>query len=281
MSQDKKAYFQGGGGVNEPTPKKKKYKSDEAIVNQPRFKEPLYRNYDLYDTEGVDGPAKHGPGAGWNSMQDYKSVGDFLKDRRKKLKDKYKADDSWIQDDGSLSKKPKASKARMEILQALIKTASHEHVNSHCKKCGKTSICRCKGPKNTVEVESCSYCSDNNNIDFPIDDQIKSTPIQEDSSSVAGANLTGGQLDAYLPKADNEGKLPTNLEYGTDTENSGHKDKYKNIEDKLTQLLNMGEDGPPFGLDNGLQEQEGLEDLIDSPTGKTESGTDIYTNTWF
>lgn len=111
----KKAYFQGGGGVNEPTPKKKKYKSDTAIVVQPRFEEPLYRNYDLYDT-----PGKHSPGAGWHSMQKYKSVEEFLKAKRKELKDKYKADDSWIEDSGKITKN-NPMKARAELLSKIIK----------------------------------------------------------------------------------------------------------------------------------------------------------------
>jgi hypothetical protein len=97
----KNAYFQ---GTEKPKPKQKQYKSDKAIVMQPRFKEPLYKNYDVYETEGVDGPAKHGPGAGYHHMNKYKSIKDFLKDKRKKLKDKYKADDSYIEDDGSITK---------------------------------------------------------------------------------------------------------------------------------------------------------------------------------
>lgn len=48
----------------------------------------FYKNYDLYDTEGVDGPAKQGPGAGlYQNMEKYKSVADFRKKkRRKKIK---------------------------------------------------------------------------------------------------------------------------------------------------------------------------------------------------
>lgn len=76
------AYFQGGGGPNEPTPKKKKYKSDEAIVVQPRFKEPFYSNYDLYDVGDT------GPGT-----------------RKKKKKLKYEADDSWITPNGKIKKR--------------------------------------------------------------------------------------------------------------------------------------------------------------------------------
>lgn len=46
-----------------------------------RFEEPLYRNYDLYET----GPGSLGPGAGlYQNMHKYKSVSDFLKKKRKK-----------------------------------------------------------------------------------------------------------------------------------------------------------------------------------------------------
>jgi hypothetical protein len=91
MSQSKKGYFQ---GTEPPTPKKTKYKPEPAAVVQPRFKEPFFRNYDLYETEGVDGKAKHGPGAGfYQNMDKYKSVSDFLKKRRERNKDKHKADD--------------------------------------------------------------------------------------------------------------------------------------------------------------------------------------------
>ncbi len=99
MKSVKRAYFQGGGGVNEPTPKKTKYKAEKRIVDQPRFKEPLYTNYDLYDV-----PGEHGPGAGWHDMHKYKSISEFLKAKRKKLKDKYKADDSYVNSDGKITK---------------------------------------------------------------------------------------------------------------------------------------------------------------------------------
>lgn len=111
MSQSKKAYFQ---GTEEPTPKKKKYKSDPALVVQPRFKEPFYRNYDLYDV-----PGEHGPGSGYTHMNEFKSVKDFLNHRRKKLKDKYKADDSWQLDNGTRTKK----QARSILLNRLVKVA--------------------------------------------------------------------------------------------------------------------------------------------------------------
>lgn len=120
MSLNKKSYFQGGGGVNEPTPGEKKYKSDTAIVVQPRFKEPFYRNYDLYTIPGME---EVGPGTGWHGLQDYKSVQEFLKDRRERLKPRYVADDSWIIDSGQHVKKNPDRKARMSIFEKIIKTA--------------------------------------------------------------------------------------------------------------------------------------------------------------
>jgi hypothetical protein len=118
MSVNKKGYFHGGGGVNEPAPPgEKKYKSDPAIVVQPRFEEPFYHNYDLYDV-----PGKYGPGSGWHAMQQYKSVSEFLEARRQKLRGKYVADDSWIQDNNKKTKSPTV-KARVSLLEKIIKTA--------------------------------------------------------------------------------------------------------------------------------------------------------------
>src|SRR5579864_4172752 len=120
MSLNKKSYFQGGGGVNQPTPGEKKYKSDPAIVVQPRFKEPFYRNYDLYTIPGME---EVGPGTGWHGLQNYKSVQEFLKDRRERLKPRYVADDSWQVDSGERVKKNPERKARMAIFEKIIKTA--------------------------------------------------------------------------------------------------------------------------------------------------------------
>lgn len=115
MLPNKKSYFQGGGGVNEPTPKKKKYKSEKSIVVQPRFEEPFYRNYDLYDVGG-----KHGPGTGAYHSK-HKSVKDFLKEKSKN-KEKYKANDSW--NEGSEKKdRSRRMKLRANLLYGLTKFA--------------------------------------------------------------------------------------------------------------------------------------------------------------
>ena len=104
MSLNKKSYFQGAGGENEPAPKRKKYKSDPAITVQPRFVEPFFKNYDPYEIAG-----QHGPGAGWHSMNKYKSTKEFINAKRKKNKNKYKSKDSI--------------KARAQLFAGIIKKA--------------------------------------------------------------------------------------------------------------------------------------------------------------
>lgn len=247
----KQSYFQGGGGENEPTPKKKKYKSEPALVNQTRFVEPFYKNYDVYETEGVNGPPKHGPGAGWHDMGKYKSIKEFLAAKRKKLQDKYKADDSWIQDDGSLTKKDPKKSVRAAILYNLVKLAEAcndsdieytDRTDAYiCKNCLHMGP-NCGEPKptskelhaeknhnpdhidwsNDGDKQDPKYLKwkkslnkDNNSIDFPIDDQI-SDPIIGNSGSYSDSVPIGGASDEYLPLDDFEGKSPDKLDFGRD-----------------------------------------------------------------
>jgi hypothetical protein len=120
MSVNKKGYFQGGGGVNEPTPGEKKYKSDPALVVQPRFEEPFYYNYDLYTIPGME---DIGPGTGYHGLQNYDSVQEFLEARRSRMKGRYEADDSWQLDSGKRTKENPGIKARAAIFERIIKTA--------------------------------------------------------------------------------------------------------------------------------------------------------------
>jgi len=49
----------------------------------------FFKNYDLYETEGVNGPAKQGPGTGfYQNMDKYKSVSDFRKKKKKRMKNR-------------------------------------------------------------------------------------------------------------------------------------------------------------------------------------------------
>lgn len=234
----KRAYFQGVGGVNEPTPGKKKYKSDKAIVVQPRFEEPLYRNYDLYDV-----PGEHGPGPGWHSMQNYKSVSEFLKARRKKLKDKYKADDSWIEDDGSITKNT-GVKSRAHTLSKLLKTA--------------------------IDFPMDQY----------IDPGIA---IGDQENLMSSVNPMGGYLDKYLPSDDFEGKPPTALNFGRDYVKDEHPTKnhikLDDIEKLLNQYLSHGLYGLPDGVD--LPEEDIMESPNSNPYyGTLGPDSLIYEDKW-
>lgn len=122
-NQIKSAYFHGGGGPNEPAPKQKKYKSEKAIVVQPRFEEPFYRNYDLYDVGG-----KHGPGTGAYHGKKHKSIKEFLS----KKKNKYKAQDSWTEDSDKDSKN-KRMKTRANLLAKLTKLAIDFPIDENIK----------------------------------------------------------------------------------------------------------------------------------------------------
>lgn len=232
---NKKAYFQGGGGANEPTPKKKKYKSDKAIVVQPRFKEPFYSNYDLYDT-----PGEHSPGSGYHSLQDYKSVSEFLKAKRKKLKDKYKADDSWIEDDGSITKNPNV-KSRATLLSKLLKTA--------------------------IDFPNDDY----------VDPSIATG---DPDSLMFTINPAGGYLDKYLPQDDFEGKPPTALNFGRDyVEDEPVSDKLQHIEQLLSQYLSHGLYGLPDGVDLPDEDGGDSSDL-NPEYGTTGPTSLIYEDKW-
>jgi hypothetical protein len=273
MSQSKKAYFQGGGGVNEPTPKKKKYKSDPALVVQPRFKEPFFRNYDLYETEG-----EHSPGAGWHHMNDFKSVKDFLEHKRKRMKDKYKADDSWQLDNGARTKKNPNIAARAALFSRLVKTADHmmppkEH---------GTEIYDSKNSPYQGVPKKTKLSPDSNNIDFPIDDQIDS-PILGDSGTYSDSVPIGGQLDEYLPLSDFEGKSPDKLDFGRDYTEDEQTGDLKDIDlEELTEKYLKPAEPHLYGLPDGIDPPEDL----DAPNnenpqyGETDSGNTLYDKMW-
>jgi hypothetical protein len=181
------------------------------LTVQPRFKEPLYRNYDLYDV-----PGEHGPGPGWHSMQNFKSVQDFLKARRKKLKDKYKADDSWRLDSGEITKKNPNKEARLSLLSKLTKTA----------------------------------------IDFTMDEYITPdiaapNTSTEDNGSPLGSSHHSGYLDKYLPEDDFEGKPPTALNFGRDYVDPGVFDE-DTLEELTEKYLNPSPTPGLFGLPDGV-----------------------------
>jgi hypothetical protein len=245
----KQAYFQSGDKKNDPTPKKKQYKSDTAIVVQPRFEEPLYRNYDLYNTEGENGPPKHGPGAGlYQNMDKYKSIEDF---RKKKKKLNYKAEDKYIQDDGKITSK--RAERRLELLKIFAGLDS-----------------------NNLEEDI-------------VDNQIQSDPILGGNGTVADSNLTGGLTDVYVPPPDPEDKTPDKLNYGRDFENDALsaeesiKDKsrlrflIKEIEKLLNKYITPSEPSL-YGLPDGIIPKEDLDNFENKNPyyGVTDSGNLSY-----
>jgi len=258
----KKAYFQGGGGVNQPTPKEKKYKSDPALVMQPRFKEPLFKNYDLYET-----PGEHTPGGGfYQNMDKYKSVKDFVDKKRKR--NKYKSDDSWQLDDGKRTKENPNIKARASIFERIIKTARMPGMGLY------HSLRRKFGPTKRELQERLDSMEDNNHIDFPIDEYFEKDQIDNGSgSSMENANLTGGYLDKYLPQDDFEGKPPTSLNFGrdyADPQKCGYCGEKKI--DVTFPCEKCGKGGALVSEPHGLY---GLPDGVDLPDGDLGNPTEI------
>lgn len=278
MSVNKKSYFQGGGGVNEPTPGKVKYKADPAIVVQPRFKEPFYRNYDLYDV-----PGEHGPGSGWSHLNEHSSVTEFLKFRRNRLRGKYEADDSWTLDDGQKTKKNPNIKVRGALLSQFVKIAK-----------------------------------DINHIDFPIDDQINQEgemiyPSEESYHNPTKIGPEGGSEDlssfpssigptdfssyvnstelsgshSSLPAPDAEGKSGDALNFGRDyTED----DEFPNnmSDEDLQNLMNKylsPAEGDLFGLPDGIDPNSDLDAVetvnTENPAwGTSDAGEQMYEDKW-
>jgi tRNA nucleotidyltransferase/poly(A) polymerase len=300
----KVAYFQGGGGVNEPAPKEKKYKSDPAIVVQPRFKEPFYHNYDLYKVPGME---EVGPGVGWHSMQNYKSVQEFIKERRDRLKPRYVSDDSWIQDDGSKTKSPNV-KARASLLSKFVKIANPNvcefcgknkiDITFPCEHCGKggalftgdenngpnfdyghgayDAMSKGKKMKSITDFKydgPGAFFADDNAIDFPIDDYFDPAAIEGEEYGLAGeSNLMGGYLDEYLPENDFEGKDPTTLDFGRDyIEDQEPAEIPDHIIDKLLKKYHAAPTHGLYGLPDGVDLPD--EDLGDPTDLNPDYGT--------
>ena len=276
---EKKAYFQGGGGVNEPTPGHPKYKAEKAIVVQPRFEEPFYRNYDLYNTEGVNGPAKYGPGAGWNHMDEFKSIKDFLDHQRKKLKNKYVAEDSWITEDNRKERENKM-KLRADVLHELVKISSDDNADhmlppkEHGTKIydWKNSLYqnlkKYKSVKQYRKQHDKKYHADDvSHLDFPVDDQV--TPIMGDSESFE-TPIKLGPAAGDIP---NDGISPGSVglgdseSYPASAQIGGYLDRYlsqPDQDDKPESTLDFGydlTDSQPLGRGYEDEESDKLDEL--------------------
>ncbi len=285
----KKAYFQGGGGVHEPTPGEKKYKSDPALVVQPRFEEPFYRNYDLYTIPGME---HIGPGTGYHGLQNYDSVQEFLEARRNRMKGRYVADDSWQIDSGERVKKNPNIKARAALFERIIKTAGPNYdlgkglyqemsdgkVDSVEEFRKETD----HGPgalMNITKKKNNKY--DINHIDFPIDEQV--SIIAPEEGVLPGSEI-GEKLP--LPEHDLADRSPDALNFGRDYDD-GPKPARGLKEDILQKLFNKylpssetGLFGLPDGVDPEGHDAEQTMEVEQPFTGTSDIGTDIYEDKW-
>jgi len=249
---NKKAYYQ---GTEEPKPGQKQYKSDKAIIVQPRFVEPFYRNFDYCDCEGVSGPPKHGPGTGvYKNMDEIKSIEEFRKSKEW-LNNKYKADDQYIEDtDKNRNERISRMRVRASIMNEIMKTA----------------------------------------IDFAIDEQITSIPqgdygTGDEMGSYSDSVPIGGRTDQYTPGTDFDGKTTDKLNYGVDqVDNRTERETYKKEEKKpkLEELLDRylsPREPAIFGLPDGIETPEDLDpESTIAPNqqwyGTTDSGNTLHNN---
>lgn len=294
MPNNKLSYYQGGGGVNQPTPGQKKYKSDPAIVVQPRFEEPFYRNYDLYTIPEMENV---GPGAGWHDLQNYKSVQDFLKDRREKLKSRYVADDSWQLDNGKRVKKNPNIQARVSLLDKIVKDAGPNYdygtgLYENLDKYDSVEDFRKHKPK------SHGALLDVNHIDFPIDDQV--SPILSDSGSSYLDSIPISYQENYTAEPDQDNKGEQTLDFGEDLTNeepcagrpfeSANPKPHANKSDKKIDLEELEQkyltpaETDIYGLPDGVDsEDKGAVQTISTENpyyGITDSGRQMYEDKW-
>ena len=281
---NKKAYYLGGGGVNEPTPGEKKYKSDKAIVNQPRFVEPLYRNYDLYDVKGV-----HGPGAGWHHMSNFKSIKEFIEFHRQHMRGKYVAEDDWIEDTSANHReRVEKMKIRSLLLAEIIKISKKD--NGDYMLPPKEHGTKIYDWKNSPYqgVPKAHKCDDND-LDFPIDDQV--SPILGDSDSVYLDSIPISYQENYTAEPDQDGKPESNLDFGYDLTNEDEPIGRENdhmlsdidldyLESKYLTPSETEIYGLPDGVDSEDKDPDQTIETENPYFGITDSGRQMYEDKW-
>lgn len=291
----KKAYFQGGGGVNEPTPGEKKYKSDPALVVQPRFEEPFYRNYDLYRIPGME---HIGPGTGYHGLQNYDSVQEFLEARRNRMKGRYVADDSWQIDNGERVKKNPNIKTRASIFERIIKTAgpNYDLGKGLYQEMSDGKIDSVEefreegnhGPGALMNITKKKNKYDINHIDFPIDDQVSIIDLED-------GVVPGTQIGEKLPLTEHDlaDRSPEALNFGRDYDDEAgparglEEEESDEDDDSLQKLFNKylnpsdtGLFGLPDGVDSEGHDAEQTMQVEQPYTGTSDIGTNIYEDKW-
>lgn len=123
---------------------------------------------------------------------------------------------------------------------------------------------------------------DVNHIDFPIDDQIKSSPIMVENEPYGGLVGEG----PYFPENDFEGKTPEELDFGRDyTEDSEFPDNLNedDLEELSKKYLSPAETGI-LGLPDGVNQEghdAGQTNNNKNPYyGISDEGRQMYEDKW-
>lgn len=178
---NKKAYYQGGGGVNQPEPKKKKYKDEPIDQNLTKARGVFFQNYDLYDTGDPT------PGTGlYQHMDEYDSVADFRKKKREE----------------------KIRKRRKAMFEAIMVSTASDKATSKKDKLQHLHKMLTEFTKLISRVNS--KIEDENEVEDPT--ELTTTPIPWSSAAPGGSQL--GLLDGLYPKEDMDGNPPSDLYYG-------------------------------------------------------------------
>lgn len=203
---------------------------------------------------------------GWADMQNYKSVAEFLVARRKKLKDKYVADDSWIE-----STKP-SIKSRATLLLSLTKYAIDFPIDEQIDHYNQMIYPEEGSYQSQEQVGGADLSG------FPGDDG------SEGFSSYT-ASIPGSVNIDYTLKPDQEGRSNEALNFGNDlTENEeslnlDHKSIQKLIDKYLTPA-ETGLFGLPDGIDHADFDTEQINETQNPFLGTSDIGTQPYQDKW-
>lgn len=245
----KLGYFQGGGGVNEPEPKKTKYKAEPAQEAKPRFKMPFFRNMDYAGNDD----AEVSPGVGWNSMENFKSVKDFLEHKRKKLKGKYVADETLI-DDSTVKERKEKMKIRASTLSGLTKQAIDFPLDDRWDKSSEGGAIHGDSETYQTPIDLGSA------VGTGAEDGIFPGSVGLGTFETYPSSVPGGMYGGKTPENDFEDKPATALNFGQDYDTEDGTKSFRESgdelnEDDLQRLMNKylnPAESALFGLPDGM-----------------------------
>ncbi len=194
---EKKSYYL---GTQDP---KDKPKADKRLVVYPgRFKEPFYQNYDLYDTP--EGDRGMGPGTGLQGgkKKKYKSIQEFVEEKRKRMKDRYTAVDEYYADDTEKDTKKKGKKSIEKSVQKAARMIGLKLI------------------KNAYDYGNRDY----------------SYPESNDADRFIPGQGFGGVLDRSVPEDDRLGGSPLEFGYNKDYfSNEDNNPKFSSLDEQYAK----------------------------------------------